>query len=425
MYKKSNTRNCGAWDPSILFSKGQNGAYFNLKDSIPFSDNSGIVPCNAGDPIRKLTDLSGNANDGYQNNADTNYCMTYEVNPARAKGNGIPNDSTKYGSILINLPHNKVWYYCYVTFGGIVFDKGTSPSGQQQLPVGNTRFIPNAANIFSLTCPDFSALIIRETPFSQFEKNTIHLYFKDVVNPFYIYKPDDLIRLRFRTAGSKTIALTGSNIGTHFYLNGTYYGDTFSNVTVNADDTLIVRAAAPENVTSMMLNARGLNLDFLKPNAFPNCTQFYFSTNPMAGSLADDWTNCTELQLFRFNTCSLSGTFPDLTNCHKLQQIQCNQNAFSGPLPDFSKNTQLTTLLILYNYFSGLVSNVFPATLVNFQATSNQFTQSDVDNILIGLVNAGGINGVCYLDGTNEAPSAIGLAAKSILQSRGWTVVTN
>lgn len=53
-------------------------------------------------------------------------------------------------------------------------------------------------------------------------------------------------------------------------------------------------------------------------------------------------------------------------------------------------------------------------------------TQESVDNILVSINNAGTSDGTLDIDGgTSAAPSAIGLAAKSELEGRGWTVTTN
>lgn len=66
-------------------------------------------------------------------------------------------------------------------------------------------------------------------------------------------------------------------------------------------------------------------------------------------------------------------------------------------------------------------------------ANGNALTQSCVDNILVRLAALDGTNGTTSFDngpvtlngGTNAAPSAIGLAAKAILEGRGCTVTTN
>lgn len=53
-------------------------------------------------------------------------------------------------------------------------------------------------------------------------------------------------------------------------------------------------------------------------------------------------------------------------------------------------------------------------------------TQTSVDNILVSIELAGTSNGTLNITGgTSSTPSAIGLAAKTLLQARGWTVTNN
>jgi hypothetical protein len=53
-------------------------------------------------------------------------------------------------------------------------------------------------------------------------------------------------------------------------------------------------------------------------------------------------------------------------------------------------------------------------------------SQTSVNNILISLDTAGQLNGTVNLaGGTSAAPSGAGATAKTSLQGKGWTVVTN
>ena len=76
-------------------------------------------------------------------------------------------------------------------------------------------------------------------------------------------------------------------------------------------------------------------------------------------------------------------------------------------------NNNLTSINI-----SGL--SYLESVYINF----NSLTQTAVDNILVTLAN-GSIDGgeVELVGGSNSAPSAIGLAAKTTLEGRGWTVI--
>ena len=56
----------------------------------------------------------------------------------------------------------------------------------------------------------------------------------------------------------------------------------------------------------------------------------------------------------------------------------------------------------------------------------NALNQTSVDNILVSIDTSGTTNGTLGLNGgTNSTPSATGLAAKSSLEGKGWTVTTN
>ncbi len=58
--------------------------------------------------------------------------------------------------------------------------------------------------------------------------------------------------------------------------------------------------------------------------------------------------------------------------------------------------------------------------------TGCALTQTSVDNILVSIELAGTSNGTLNMTGgTSSTPSAIGLAAKTLLQARGWTVTNN
>jgi len=60
------------------------------------------------------------------------------------------------------------------------------------------------------------------------------------------------------------------------------------------------------------------------------------------------------------------------------------------------------------------------------QLNNNALTQTAVDRVLTSLDSAGGTGGSVRLEGgTNAAPSATGLTAKTNLESKGWTVTVN
>ena len=60
--------------------------------------------------------------------------------------------------------------------------------------------------------------------------------------------------------------------------------------------------------------------------------------------------------------------------------------------------------------------------LFNVDLPDNGFSQQVVDYVLIFLANGSVSGGSLDISGTNASPSAAGLAAKTILEGRGWTV---
>ena len=174
-------------------------------------------------------------------------------------------------------------------------------------------------------------------------------------------------------------------------------------------------------------------------------------TNNLTGTLPSDLSNMTNLSGFYCNENQLTGPLPNLNGLSNLFIINCGDNQLSGPIPDIS-TFGLTTLIrfnIYGNNFTGTLTgfqsgapslqwiycynNNFtgftggvPGTLSQFLAFNNNFTQTAVDNILQAFVDAGGSNGILNVGGTgNSAPSAAGIANRSILAGRGWTVFTN
>jgi hypothetical protein len=52
-------------------------------------------------------------------------------------------------------------------------------------------------------------------------------------------------------------------------------------------------------------------------------------------------------------------------------------------------------------------------------------TQTQVDNVLVDLDSSGTTGGTLTLNGTNAAPSATGLTAKTNLEGKDWTVTVS
>jgi len=67
-----------------------------------------------------------------------------------------------------------------------------------------------------------------------------------------------------------------------------------------------------------------------------------------------------------------------------------------------------------------------PATNFTNAFVGCALSQTSVDNILVSIDTAEQINGTLNITGgTSSAPSATGLAAKTSLEGKGWTVTVN
>ncbi len=147
---------------------------------------------------------------------------------------------------------------------------------------------------------------------------------------------------------------------------------------------------------------------------------------------------CTQLTNLNYRDCSLPDL--DLSALVNLEQLRCRDNGIN--VLDVSTLVSITTMLVNTNNISVLdvagltdllllwcYDNTIPSldvaaltSLTNFKCQDNGMTQTAVDDILVGLVTAGASGGTVIINGTNAAPSATGLSAKSTLEGRGWTV---
>lgn len=190
----------------------------------------------------------------------------------------------------------------------------------------------------------------------------------------------------------------------------------------------------------------GLSVSYFVNGLYGASSITEFKCDALLGvSLANAWRNCSELTLFpsldvsagiifsgAWFGCSGLISFPLLSvsagidfsyswyGCSKLT---------SFPLLDVSASTTFS-----YAWYNCTKLAAFPASMFDSCAATNYalafvncaLSQTSVDNILVSINNAGTSNGTLNMTGgTSATPSATGLAAKTALQSRGWTVTTN
>jgi hypothetical protein len=113
----------------------------------------------------------------------------------------------------------------------------------------------------------------------------------------------------------------------------------------------------------------------------------------------------------------------DVSNMPYLVEVQANNNALTSV--DLTGSTGISNLELYENSLTsidltGLVN------LYYLDLYDNALSQESVDYTLTFLANGSLSGGDVYLDGgTNATPSAIGLAAKAILEARSWDVYIN
>lgn len=247
-------------------------------------------------------------------------------------------------------------------------------------------------------------------------------------------------RIKLRGTGStsvdwgegdvSTLTLTTGNDSTFFYTYTEPRDVSINNVeNITNIDTYygndITTLHIPKTATSLE------NLE-LKDNLLSS-----FTIHP-------EWTNLQYLQLQgnQLTTLNIPGTLTLLYNMflgyNSLSSLMLNSglsslhelNAPNNSLTSISLPSGLTNLSLLILDNNTLTDFVIPAdctALTFLSLINNAITSvSSINNILIKLDNSGLSNGYLYLNGgTNAIPASAGLAAKSSLESKGWTVIVN
>jgi len=154
-----------------------------------------------------------------------------------------------------------------------------------------------------------------------------------------------------------------------------------------------------------------------------NNIQLY--SNNLTGSIPDwsAWTSGKDILLYSNN---LTGSIPDWSTWTSGNNIQLFSNNLTGSIPDWSTWTSGNLILLYDNNLTDVMGTSIPATVIDLRMHNNALTQVAVDRVLTSLDAAGGTGGLVKLEGgTNAVPSAAGLAAKTSLEGKGWTVTVN
>lgn len=151
------------------------------------------------------------------------------------------------------------------------------------------------------------------------------------------------------------------------------------------------------------------------------------SSNPSLTSV--NLTGCTSLVELRLDDSDFSAGIPNLRDLSNLQNIDLDGSQISGILDvsyipnlercDLSGNLDITAVTISREQPIGANNST-----LNLNGCS--LTQAAVDFVLVELSLNSIVDGfVDITSGGNAAPSATGLAAKAVLEGRGWGVSVN
>ena len=370
-----------SFSPLSLFTASEPGFWFDPSDlSTLFQDAAGTTPVTAaGQSVARINDKSGRGNHATQATAAQRPQYQVYSKPV-LNGDFVDDNITFDGSAMTACQS------AYVTQNGwMVGASGSNYGSLSRIPLGRvTQYIVNP-NI--LTNADRLSAYFGVDQYYFVGMTTDSTVFHRIDSP----------------AGPYPITYVGAN--------GVTYTQTANNVTTD-------------------LVAQGLTSPFtmLVPKAVLSdnqMTMFYCYNNQLTGSIPTLSANTALTQFYCYNN-QLTGSIPTLSANTALTQFYCNSNQLTGSIPSLSANTALTVFYCYNNQLTGWSGGTVSATLGEFQAQNNLLTQAAVDAILAAFVAAGRTTGTLNLGGTgNAAPSAAGLADKTTLQSRGWTVTTN
>jgi hypothetical protein len=185
------------------------------------------------------------------------------------------------------------------------------------------------------------------------------------------------------------------------------------------------------NLTNFTVQSNNLTGPIPNLNNNRSLQTFAAAQNRLTGDIPS-LSALTRIDVFLCDNNSLSGSIPSLSSNKLLRNFNAAVQrgiGLTGNIPSLSGNPRLESFTVARNSLTGFDGGTFNIRLTAFYASSNQLTQTAIDDILLATVNAGANGGILLLDGTgNASPSFLGLFYKSILldPSRGpWIVRTN
>ena len=136
---------------------------------------------------------------------------------------------------------------------------------------------------------------------------------------------------------------------------------------------------------------------------------------------------CTALVNLYVDDSDFSDGFPDLSSATALQYFDADQCNITGAL-----NLSAMPALLGFDLYgnegltSVTISSSQPLGGISIYLDGCALTETAVNNVLVALAaNAVESGSVDLSGGTNAIPGATGLAAKTTLEGKGWTVEVN
>ena len=208
--------------------------------------------------------------------------------------------------------------------------------------------------------------------------------------------------ITFPSAGTYDVYISGSF--PRFYFNNV--GDRLKLIDLK---NFGIYAQGSTSQASAFFGCANLIISATDTGLFENVTNF-----------SSTWQNCPSLISFPLIDTSAGANFNSAWfNCSSLT---------SFPLLDTSAGTNFGSAWYRCLSLTSFPANAFDTNIASNYAssfTSTKLSTQSIDNILVSLDASGVLNGTFNQSGGGNLPSAVGLAAKANLISKGWTITTN
>ena len=312
-------------------------------------------------------------------------------------GQGAVNNSINWG-----LSHSESWAGDTDINGEVIDNRlifsvktdnaGTSSTNQFTIPTTGTGYLYDIETSDGQTITGLTGGTTITFP----SAGTYDVYISGSFPQFYFNNTGDRLKL----IDLKNFGIYA--LGSLSQLNA-FYG--CSNMVISATDI-----GHFENVTNFTSTWRGCS----------SLTSFPLLDTSYGTSFSAAWFSCSSLTSFPLLDTSNGTNFTYAwSNCSSLT---------SFPVIDTSSGTNFSFAWISCSSLTSFPANAFDTNIASNYAssfTSTKLSTQSIDDILVSLDTSGVLNGTFNQSGGGNLPSAVGLAAKANLISKGWTITTN